>query len=61
MAHRDALFEIMAEWAPDQVEEYIHKLQARVAETQILIRELRALNRRKKRMPAYDNGVRGGK
>jgi len=59
---RDELLMIADEWSLEQLTEYIMKLEARVMVTSALIKELKVIQRKKKRRKTVDTGSpRGGK
>lgn len=60
--YKDELIHLMQDKTPEQLDEYIKKLEARVEETQRHIHALKEVKRRKLRQfKTLDNGQRGGK
>jgi hypothetical protein len=58
----DELLIIASEWSLELLTEYINKLEARVLVTNALIKELKVIQRKKKRRKIVDTGApRGGK
>jgi hypothetical protein len=56
--HEGELLTIVNSWNLAQVNEYIERLELRVANTQQLIKELKKIRRHKSRKVVYDNGPR---
>lgn len=59
MMFKDELLTIVSAWSVEQLTTYIEQLEARIVDTHVLIRELKALRKRKTRK-VYDTGTRGG-
>jgi hypothetical protein len=58
--HREELLKLIDTWTLTQVIEYINDLKVRVHDTELLIKELQVIKRRKSKKQTPDNGVRGG-
>lgn len=54
------LLNVVSQWTVEQLDIYIKELETRITDTQMLLKELRLI-RKKKNRKTYDNGTLGGK
>ncbi len=57
---KDELLNIVTTYSIEQIDNYIEQLETRVKDTQMLIRELRTLRKKKLGRKTFETGVRGG-
>jgi hypothetical protein len=55
----DEVMNLVADWSREQLTTYIEQLEIRIVNLQRLIKELKALRKRKTKK-VYDTGKRGG-
>jgi hypothetical protein len=60
--HKEMMMEIVKNWDAAQLQNYITGLEVRMADTHLLIKELKAYQRkRNRRKSTVDTGVRDGR
>jgi hypothetical protein len=59
--HKELLLEIIQTWNDDQLFIYIKELEKRVQETSEVIKDLRQIQRKRRRKPTYETGARDGR
>jgi hypothetical protein len=59
--YRDELLDLVSNWTPEQLNAYIQKLETRITDAHVLVKDLKQLRKRKTKRKVLDNGPRDGR